>query len=156
MGKTLNSGLGTGTGTSPQQDISQTTVDSRIDIISKYNVPFDSSKFSYEESLTKYDSYLFNLNNADGAPKAKFLKETLNYQVGDSEKLHNAIKEAIDNKIPTKITQTAYGIKLNFKIKLKGNSGVYQYANVVITIQNDNGKENWRLITLIPDKKDKE
>ena len=38
MGKTLNSGLGTGTGTSPQQDISQTTVDSKISELEKNNM----------------------------------------------------------------------------------------------------------------------
>ena len=38
MGKTSNSGLGKGTGTSPQQDISQTNVDNKIGILTTNNI----------------------------------------------------------------------------------------------------------------------
>lgn len=37
----------------------------------------------------------------------------------------------------------------------KWNNGKYEYANVVITLALDNDATKWRIITLLPGKKDK-
>lgn len=155
MGRTKNSGLGVGTGSSPQGNLSQGNVDVKVDKLVKELKPFDSSKFDYGDSKVKYETYLLNLDHTIGGPKAKFLKETLGYSQGDSIKLHNAIGEAINGKIPSKVEVSSYGIKYNFNAKLKGNNGKYYSANVTIVVQNDNGKTTWRIITLTPEKKDK-
>ena len=157
MGKTRNSGLGFGTGSSPQGNIFQGNAEEKIKRIADdiKTSKFDASLLSFDESKKKYDAYLLNLDHPEGGSKAKFLKETLGYQSGDSEKLHNAIKEAIDGKIPNSVEKTNYGTKYNFDVSLKGNNGKYESANVTIVVQNDNGKTIWRIITIVPGKKDK-
>lgn len=153
MGKSKDSGLGIksngGTTNSPNQ------VDDKTDELTKKNEPFDSTTFSYSESKTKYENYLLNKNHKDGGSKARFLSETLGYNKGDGEKLHNAISEAIDGKTPDKVTKTQFGTKYAFDTKIKGNNGKYHHANVTVVIQKDNGKIVWRIITIIPGKKDK-
>ena len=41
-----------------------------------------------------------------------------------------------------------------FRQKIRGKDGSYKSANVVVVVQNDNGKVTWRTITLYPEKKD--
>jgi len=41
-----------------------------------------------------------------------------------------------------------------FRQKIRGKDGSYKSANVVVVVQNDNGKVTWRTITLYPGKKD--
>jgi hypothetical protein len=74
---------------------------------------------------------------------------------GDGVKLHQAICNAIDGKTPDVVKNTSFGIKYNFNKKIEGKDDKYHSANVTIVVQNDNGKTTWRLITLIPGKKDK-
>ncbi len=156
MGKIYKSGLGIGVGSSPQGSIEQCKFDNKVkELIGKELKPFDSSKFDYKESEPKYDGYLLKSDHVDGSSKAKFLKDVLGYETGDGQKLHNAIGRAIDGKIPTKVKNTNFGTKYNFDIKLKGKDNNFHSANVIVVVQNDNGKTSWRLITLIPGKKDK-
>lgn len=154
MGKTKNTGLGIG----PKGGVvdgGPNQVDDKIDELTTKNTPFDSSTFSYEESVSKYENYLLDKNHKDGGSKAKFLSETLGYNKGDGAKLHNAISEAIDGKTPNTVTKTKYGTKCTFDTKIKGNDGKYHYANITVVIQKDNGRTTWRLITITPGKKDK-
>lgn len=156
MGKTSNSGLGIGVGSSPQGSITQSEFDNKVnDLMSSEPKPFDSSNFDYTESEPKYDGYLLDLNHKNGGSKAKFLKDVLGYEKGDGRKLHDAIGKAIDGKIPDSIENTQYGIKHNYKVKLTAKDGSSHIANVTIVVQNDNGKTTWRLITITPDKKNK-
>ena len=175
MGRVRNAGIGVGTSGSPQCDIMQETVDNKIeelisdiklndikqetidvkiDELTKNIKPFDSSKFDYKESLPKYDGYLLNLDHSDGGSKAKFLKEVLGYEKGDGELLHSAISDAINNKYPDEIENTKFGTKYTFRIKIKGKNGRYEFANVIVVVQNDKGKTTWRIITLYPGEKD--
>ncbi len=98
---------------------------------------------------------MLNSEHPIGGAKAKFFKETLGYSDGDSEKLHKAICEAVNNKIPNKVEITLYGIKSKFEVKLNGSNEKYGSANVVVVIQSDYGKSEWRIITIIPGEKDK-
>lgn len=118
-------------------------------------IPFRSSKFSYDESISKYNDYLLNKDHPIGKSKAEFIERNLGYKRGDSKELHKAISAAIDGKIPNKVEETNYGTKESFATKIKGKNGQYCSANLVIVVQNDNGKTNWRLITITPGKKDK-
>lgn len=156
MGKTHNSGLCNGVGSSPQISLEQNNYNDKIEkLIDEDNKAFDPSNFSYDESKTKYNDYLLNLNHKQGGSKAKFLKDVLGYEKGDSKILHEAISNAIKGKIPDNIEATEYGVKHNYKVKLKAKDGSDHTANVTIVIQKDNGKVMWRLITITPDKKDK-
>lgn len=155
MGKTSKSGLGIGVGSSPQGSIIQSDFDNKvIELNTIEPKPFDSSKFDYKDSELKYDGYLLKLDHPDGASKARFLKSVLGYKIGDSKLLHNAIGEAINGKLPNFVERTKFGLKYTFNAKIKGKDGTYKFANVVVVIQNDNGKTTWRIITLYPDKKD--
>lgn len=155
MGRVRNAGIGIGTVGSPQGGISQGNVDAKLDELTSKIKPFDSSKFDYKESMPKYDGYLLDINHIDGGSKAKFLKDVLGYEIGDGARLHKAIGQAIDGKIPDKVKITEFGTKYNFNVKLFGKDGNEYSANVTIVVQNDNGKTMWRLITLTPGKKDK-
>ena len=155
MGKTINGGIGVGIGSNPQTHLMQTDFDSQVNKLLKNEPnPFRSTLFSYEESREKYDGYLLDLNHVRGGSKAKFIKNVLGYERGDGEKLHQAIGEAIDGKLPNKVSKTEYGTKYNFNAKIKGKDGKYHSANMTVVVQNDNGKTTWRLITLMPDDKD--
>ena len=77
----------------------------------------------------------------------------MGYKQGDGEKLHNAIADAINGKLPNVVTKTNFGVKYTFNIKIRGNDGNYNSANVVVVVQNDKGKVTWRTITLYPGKK---
>ena len=154
MGRTKDSGLSTHN-TSNNSSVSANTVDNKIKKLAALNAPFDSSMFPYNESEPKYDGYLLNKDHAIGGSKAKFLSETLGYNKGDGAKLHDAVSEAINGKVADKITKTEYGTKATFNVRIKGNNGQYHFANVTVVIQKDNGKITWKLITIIPGKKDK-
>jgi hypothetical protein len=156
MGRTHNSHLGVGTGTSTQGSFEQGNVDNKIDELNEKYAVFDSNNLSYKDSEKKYKDYLLNLKSVQGGPKAKFFKETLGYSNEDSEKFHNAVCEAINGKIPDSIDVTEFGIKYTFKTIIKGNNGKYYSANVKIVVQKDKGKTTWRIITIIPDDKDEE
>lgn len=82
------------------------------------------------------------------------LRKQLGYNKGDGQALHNAIGEAIDGKLPNSVEQTKFGQKYTFNTKIRGKDGSYKSANVVVVVQNDNGKVTWRTITLYPGKKD--
>ena len=51
--------------------------------------------------------------------------------------------------------KTKYGTKYKFGTKIKGKDGAYREANVIVVVQNNRGKTTWRLITVMPGKKDK-
>lgn len=78
----------------------------------------------------------------------------MGYNKGDGHALHDAIGDAIDGKLPNSVEQTKFGQKYTFNTKIKGKDGSYKSANVVVVVQNDNGKVTWRTITLYPGKKD--
>ena len=156
MGKTSKSGLCIGIGSSSQGSITQSDYENKVkELTSNEPKPFDSSKLDYKKSKQKYDGYLLKLDHIDGGSKATFLKNVLGYEKGDGQKLHSAIRQAIDGKIPNKIKYTVFGTKYNFDVKLKGKDDHFHSANVTIVVQNDNGKTTWRLITLTPGKKHK-
>lgn len=155
MGKTSKSGLGIGVGSSPQGSITQGDFDDKVnELTSGEPKPFDSSKLDYEESKLKYEGYLFKIEHLYCGSKAKFLKDVLGYKTGDGKLLHNAIGEAINGKLPNVVERTKFGLKYTFNTKIKGNDGTYKSANVVVVVQNNNGKTTWRIITLYPDTKD--
>ncbi len=155
MGKSNKSGLGVGVGTSPQGSITQNDFDNKVrELINDEPELFDSSKLDYKASEPKYDGYLLKLDHSDGGSKANFLKNVLGYKIGDGKLLHNAIGEAINGKLPNIVERTNFGIKYTFNTKIKGKDGTYKSANVVVVVQNDDGKTIWRIITLYPDKKD--
>ena len=156
MGRTHNSHLGIGTGSSAQGSLEQCNVDQKVDELSLKYTAFDSKNLSYKDSKKKYKDYLLNLDSLIGGPKAKFFKKTLGYSNKDAKKFHNAVCEAIDGKIPDKTEITEYGIKYTFEVKIKGKNGKYHSANVKIVLQKDNGKTTWRIITIVPRDKDKE
>ena len=155
MGRSKNGGLGFGIGSSPQGSITQSNLDDKIkQLMSKEPKLFSSRNFSFSESQSKYEGYLLDLNHKDGGSKAKYLKDVLGYNKGDGQALHNAIGDAIDGKHPTSIEQTKFGQKYTFNTKIRGKDGTYKPANIVVVVQNDNGKTTWRTITLYPGKKD--
>ena len=155
MGKTSKSGLGIGIGTSPQGSIIQSDFDNKVrELTNDEPEPFDSSRFDYKDSELKYDGYLLKLDHSDGGSKAKFLKDVLGYKIGDGKLLHNAISEAINDKLPNVVERTKFGLKYTFNTKIKSKDGNYKSANIVVVVQKDNGKTIWRIITLYPDKKD--
>ncbi len=148
MGRTKDSGLSAASNSPLRKELSNKT-----DALAFAQKPFDANKFDYESSKSKYESYLLNLKHVDGGSKAKFLKETLGYTHADGKILHQNLQQALEGKRPSKIENTKYGIKANFKIQIKGNNGKFEYANVTAVLQQDNGKTNWRIITITPSKK---
>ncbi len=172
MGRYKNAGIGVGIGTSPQTALENNEYENKVHALegklselkakqkSKKSETEDTkslneSNFPFEESKNKYDKYLFDLNHIKGQSKAKFLKEVLGYKLGDGKALHKAILDGIANKKPDNIEQTIHGLKCTFNTSIKGLDGNFHQANVVIVVQQDNGKVIWRLITLYPGKKEK-
>ena len=161
MGRYYNSGIGKGIGTSPQTTLQNQMYENKVkEIESNHNrtndfVNINETNFPFKESINKYENYLLDLNHKKGGSKAKFLKEVLGYKSGDGEKLHKAILEGIKNKQPDNVENTNYGVKYTFNTSIKGLDGKYEQANVIIVVQNDNGKVTWRIVTLYPGKKEK-
>ena len=161
MGRYYNSGIGKGIGTSPQTTLQNQVYENKVkELESNHNgtndfVNINETNFPFKESINKYENYLLDLNHKKGGSKAKFLKEVLGYKSGDGEKLHKAILEGIKNKQPDNVENTNYGVKYTFNTSIKGLDGKYEQANVIIVVQNDNGKVTWRIVTLYPGKKEK-
>ncbi len=172
MGRYKNAGIGVGIGTSPQTALENNEYENKVHALegklSKLKAKQETKKsktedtkslnesnFPFEESKNKYDKYLFDLNHIKGQSKAKFLKDVLGYKLGDGEVLHKAILDGIANKKPDSIEQTVHGLKYTFNTSIKGLDGNFHQANVVIVVQQDNGKGIWKLITLYPGKKEK-
>ena len=98
---------------------------------------------------------MLNFNHPVGGSKAKFLKETLGYTDKDCRLLHENIKKSINNKIPSSIEKTKFGLKKKFDVKLQGKNGKYFDANVTIVVQKDNKRITYKVVSVIPRKKDK-
>ena len=62
------------------------------------------------------------------------------YSKSNSKEFYDNLAEAIDKKIPSKVTKTQYGIVCEFREKIKGVNGKYEYANIIASIQKDEGK----------------
>ena len=155
MGRTHNSHLGVGTGISTQGSFEQGNVDSKIIELQKNYNSFNSSSLSYEESKNKIANYLLDLNNQKGKSKAKFFIEVLGYSSSNPKEFFDNLSKAIDGKIPLKVKYTEYGEVLEFHEKIEGTNGRIKYANIIIIVQKDNGKTNYRIITAYPDKKER-
>ena len=76
-----------------------------------------------------------------------------NNRVSFSWRLHNNIRNALIDKVPTKITKTPSGLKQEYDIKLVAKDGSIKTAKVVVIVQKDNGTSVYRIITLYPGKK---
>ena len=79
----------------------------------------------------------------------------MGYSKSNSKEFYDNLAEAIDKKIPSKVTRTQYGIVCEFREKIKGVNGKYEYANIIASIQKDDGKEKYRILTVYPGKKEK-
>ncbi len=154
-----NSGLAHGTSGSSQMTMENTELEARskeLELINKIaSTEFKKSDFSYDLSKRKIETYILNTEHPKGGTKAKFFIETLGYSKGNPKEFYDNLAEAIDKKIPSKVTRTQYGIVCEFREKLKGVNGKYEYANIIASIQKDDGKEKYRILTVYPGKKEK-
>ena len=100
------------------------------------------------------EDYLLNPDHPQGRSKAKFLEEVLGYSRGDGQALHDNIAAALEGKEPTKTTVTEHGVKYEYEISLRSCNDEATTANVTVIIQQDNGSDDYRIITLVPRKKD--
>lgn len=154
-----NSGLAHGTSGSSQMTMENTelAVKSReLELINKIaSTEFNKSDFSYDLSKRKIETYILNTAHPRDGTKAKFFIETLGYSKSNSKEFYDNLAEAIDKKIPSKVTRTQYGIVCEFREKIKGVNGKYEYANIIASIQKDDGKEKYRILTVYPGKKEK-
>lgn len=82
------------------------------------------------------------------------INEVLGYSSGDGQILHDNIVSAISGQEPSKTTTTEHGLKYEYEIKLPSRDDVSTTANVTIVVQRDNGSDDYRIITLVPRKKD--
>lgn len=111
-----------------------------------------SSNLPYNQP--KMEDYLLNPDHPQGGSKAKFLEEVLGYSNGDSQALHDNIAAALSGKEPSKTTTTEHGVKYEYEIKLRSRDDASTTANVTVVVQRDNGSDDFRIITLVPRKKD--
>lgn len=111
-----------------------------------------SSNLPY--SQPKMEGYLLNQDHPKGGSKAKFLEEVLGYSSGDGQALHDNIVAALNGKEPSKVTTTEHGVKYEYEIKLPSRDDASTTANVTIVVQQDYGSDDYRIITLVPRKKD--
>jgi hypothetical protein len=170
MGRYYNSGIGKGVGTSPQTTFENQEYENKVKEIEENNKneneektntsnlnndKFDINKFSYSDSQTKIENYLLNLENEKGKSKAKFFIEDLGYSKNNPKEFFDNISNALVGKKPTRIENTNFGEVREFHEKIKGLNGKYEYANIVVIVQKDNGKVTYRIITAYPDKKEK-
>lgn len=118
------------------------------------NVKFDSSLLNYDDSKSKIETYLLDINHPVGGPKANFFINTLGYKKENSKDFFNSIKEIISSKTPIKITNSKYGLKYEFHEKMKGVNGKEITARVIVIVQKDNGKTTFRIISAYPNKKE--
>lgn len=113
--------------------------------ITPSNLPYDEPKM---------EKYLLDRDHPKGGSKAKFLEEVLGYTNGDGKALHDNIVSALSGKEPSKTTATEHGIKYEYEIKLPSRDNPNTTANVTVVVQQDNGSDSYRIITLVPRKKD--
>lgn len=97
-------------------NLSQEYFDAKAKDLTKKLKPFDSTLFSHQESIFKYDNYLLNLDYSVEVFKVKFLKETLGYKTSDGFRLHTTIGQAIDGKISIKVETTHFRTYKNNKL----------------------------------------
>lgn len=100
---------------------------------------------------TKIAGYLLNENHPVGKAKAEFFKNVLGYTDQDSKLFHTKIVESISEKVPSKTEHTDFGLKHTFHVPLKGKTGTYVSAKVVVVIQKDKGKTHYKIVTVYPD-----
>ncbi len=105
-------------------------------------------------SKKKTEGYLLNLDHPKGGSKAKFMKEVLGYDKTDSKLFHKNIVSAIIGKKPTKTTETKFGLKHQYDVKLIGKGGKSVKANVVVVVQKDNGRRTYKIVTVHPGEKE--
>lgn len=157
MGRYKNSGNGIGTKGNPQQSFEQNNYSNKINELNEINKiaasRFNKKDLDYELSKSKIENYILDIDHPTGWSKAKFFIETLGYSKINSKQFFENISFAIDNKVPYKVTKTKYGIVCEFHEKIKGVNGKYAYAKIIASIQKDNDKSKYRIITVYPDKK---
>ncbi len=172
MGRYKNAGIGVGIGTSPQTALENNEYENKVHALegklSKLKAKQETKKsktedtkslnesnFPFEESKNKIDNYLLNTENEQGQSKARFFIEVLGYSKSNGKQLFDNLVNAIKDKVPTRIENTKFGEVREFHEKIKAINGKYEYANIVIVVQKDNGKTTYRFITAYPDKKEK-
>ena len=117
------------------------------------NAPISSLR-EVRYSKKKTEGYLLNSEHPIGYAKAKYMKDVLGYSKSDSKLFHKNVVTAIVGKIPTKSTETQFGIKHNYNnVQIIGKAGKTVSANVVVVIQKDNGRVTYKIVTVYPDKK---
>ena len=102
----------------------------------------------------KTEGYLLNQDHPTGGSKAKFMREVLGYTKSDSKLFHKNGVSAIQNKTPTNKEITPHGLKYTFHVKLIGKNEKYGSANVVVVVQRDNRRKTYKIVTVIPAKKE--
>ena len=155
MGKISKSGIASGTSGSGKISLENAiapSMNSAKQKIEQNKGFFDATRVRY--SKKKIEGYLLNVNHPTGKSKAKFLMQTLGYSKEDSHKLFANIKKAIDNKKPIVTEKTNFGYKKKFNVKLEGINGKVQEANVTIIIQKDNNRISYKVVSVVPRKKD--
>lgn len=156
MGKISKSGIASGTSGSKNlslENLVAPSMNSAKMKLNNKNERFDSRSLRY--SSKKFEDYLLNKNHPVGGSKAKFFIETLGYSKNDGRKLFANIKKAVNNQIPTSTEKTKFGYKQNFDVKLEGMNGKVHYANVTIIVQKDNNRTTYKVVSVVPRKKDK-
>lgn len=159
MGRIGNSGLAHGRSGSPQTTTEQSNYQNKVEELNNVNkiatTKFEKDNLDYEMSKIKIETYILNQNHPDGGSKAKFFIETLGYSTSNPKQFYDNLSAAIADKIPYKVRKTEFGIVCEFHEKIKGVNGKYEYANIIASIQKDNWKDKYRIITAYPDKKEK-
>ncbi|MDY4787827.1 MAG: hypothetical protein SO253_00750 [Bacilli bacterium] len=158
MGRYKNSGLAHGTIGSPQGSIEQNNYKNKVEELNEIHEisisKFNKNNLDYSLSKTKIENYILDINHPKGGSKAKFFVETLGYSKNNPKQFYDNLSDAIDNKVPKKVIKTVYGIVCEFHEKIKGINGKYVYANIIASVQKDNDKCKYRIITVYPDKKE--
>ena len=118
------------------------------------NIPIKSpGDLRFSEKKTS--GYLLNPNHPKGGAKARFMKDVLGYTQKDARIFHKHVVDSIKGTEPSKTEVTPYGTKHTFHTELAGKDGASVKANVVIVIQKDHGRKTCKIVTIYPDKKEK-
>ena len=104
-------------------------------------------------SKRKTEEYLLNPNHPKGGSKAKYFQDVLGYRQTDSKLFHKRVTDSIINRKPDKTTVTEYGTKHSYNTKLLGKN--HRTANVTVSIQVDNLRKTYKIVSVVPRKKDK-
>lgn len=134
------------------QTLQRKSINQSYEIIAE-NGTYISNNLVYDNK--KMELYLLNLSHIKGRSKAKFLGDVLGYKQGDGLILHDNIKLGLIDQIPIKVTPTPSGVKQEYIIKIKAKNGDIKTAKVTVIVQKDNGKSIYRIITMVPYKKEK-